>query len=210
MSQQIIGIDFSINSTAIAVRKDGSLDLFSFVPNYKATLSGFKTHEAIKDLVQISSYQKGSNIKDPMIDQSTKLKNADSLSDSIIEAIGSNIKDPKIYIEGFSFGSKGNSFIDLVTFNTFLKVKMIQKWGHVIYVVPPKTIKKSYTGNGNASKCDMLRQYFKSGEGLFKERLIELGLNREEDFVIPKPIDDLIDAIALTEIFVDLKVTGEN
>ena len=196
-----IGIDFSINSTAITIKKeDGTLVLFSFVPNYRPELKGFQTHVAISEFVEIHSYIKGSNTKDPILDQSIKLQNADLLSDSIIEAINKHvIGEPKIYIEGFSFGSKGNSFIDLITFNTFLKVKMIQKWGHCISVVSPKSLKKMYTGNGNAGKCEMLRSFIKTDSSPFRNKLVELGLDREGEFTIPKPVDDLIDSIALVD-----------
>ena len=81
-----IGIDFSINSTAVTIKKeDGTLVLFSFVPNYRPELKGFQTHVAISDLVEIHSYSKGSNTKDPILDQSIKLQNADYLSNSIID-----------------------------------------------------------------------------------------------------------------------------
>jgi hypothetical protein len=196
-----IGIDFSINSTAITIKKDdGTLVLLSFVPNYRPELKGFQTHVAISEFVEIHTYVKGSNTKDPIADQSIKLQNADQLSNSIIEAISKHIiGEPSIRIEGFSFGSKGNSFIDLITFNTFLKVKMIQKWGHNISVISPKSLKKMYTGNGNAGKCEMLRTFIGTNQSPFRDKLVELGLDREGEFTIPKPVDDLIDSIALVE-----------
>lgn len=196
-----IGIDFSINSTAVTIKKDdGNLVLLSFVPNYRPELKAFQTHVAISDFVEIHTYTKGSNTKDPILDQSIKLQNADHLSDSIISAIEKHIEgNPQIYIEGFSFGSKGNSFIDLITFNTFLKVKMIQKWGHCISVISPKSLKKMYTGNGNAGKCDMLKTYIQNSSSPFRNKLVEIGLDREGEFTIPKPVDDLIDSIALVE-----------
>jgi hypothetical protein len=83
-----------------------------------------------------------------------------------------------------------------------LKVKIIQKWGHCISVISPKTVKKLYTGNGNASKCDMLRTFFTKEDSEFKQRLIDLELNREEDFNIPKPVDDLVDSVALCNILI--------
>jgi hypothetical protein len=197
-----IGIDFSINSTAVCIQNEG-IKLFSFVPNYRSTLSGFKTHNKISDIVDIISYDKQASTKDPIADQSIKLANADSLSDAIINAIEPYIEgSPEIRIEGFSFGSKGNSFIDIITYNTFLKVKIIQKWGHCISVISPKTVKKLYTGNGNASKCDMLRTFFTKEDSEFKQRLIDLELNREEDFNIPKPVDDLVDSVALCNILI--------
>lgn len=194
-----IGIDFSINSTAVAINKDGELTIFSFVPNYRSELAGSKMHKALSDMISVISYEKGGNTKDPLADQRIKLQNADNLSYQIIEAIKPFIVEtPQIRIEGFSFGSKGNSFIDLVSFNTFLKVKLIQAYGHCIDVVPPKSLKKIYTGNGNASKCDMLRKFLEVKDTPFKLRLVELGLDRAEEFTLVKPIDDIIDAIALS------------
>jgi hypothetical protein len=194
-----IGIDFSINSTAVTLNKDGELTIFSFVPNYRPELAGSKMHKALSDLIYVISYEKVGNTKDALADQRIKLLNADNLSDKVLEAIKPIITEiPEIRIEGFSFGSKGNSFIDLVSFNTFLKVKLIQTYGHCIDVVPPKSLKKTYTGNGNASKCDMLRKFLEVKDTPFKERLVELGLDRDEEFTLPKPIDDIIDSIALS------------
>ena len=198
-----IGIDFSINSTAVTILYDeGGSRMFSFVPNYRPELSAFKIHKALAEHITVISYDKASNTKDPIVDQAIKLKNADNLSTQIINAISPYVTDEnvEIRIEGFSFGSKGNSFIDLVTYNTFLKVKLIQKWGHCISVVPPKSLKKIYTGNGNASKCDMIRQYLKNNETPFAKALIDLGLDKEGEFVLPKPVDDIIDSRALAEV----------
>jgi hypothetical protein len=198
-----IGIDFSINSTAVTILYDeGGSRMFSFVPNYRPELSAFKIHKALSEHITVISYDKASNTKDPIVDQAIKLKNADNLSTQIVNAISPYVTDEnvEIRIEGFSFGSKGNSFIDLVTYNTFLKVKLIQKWGHCISVVPPKSLKKIYTGNGNASKCDMIRQYLKNNETSFAKALIDLGLDKEGEFVLPKPVDDIIDSRALAEV----------
>ena len=76
---------------------------------------------------------------------------------------------------------------------------MIQQWGHCISVISPKTNKKLFTGNGNASKCDMLRKFIEKNQGPIRDRLIEMGLNKEGEFTIPKPIDDIVDSWALTE-----------
>ena len=82
----------------------------------------------------------------------------------------------------------------------YLKVKLIQQFGHVIKVVPPKTLKKAYTGNGNASKCDMMRTYLGKTNTSISKAIQQLNLVKEEEFTIPKPLDDIIDAIALTVI----------
>ena len=198
----IIGIDFSINSTAIAIKMDNKTHLFSFVPNYEKGRAAFKIHDYLKGELLVKGYEKSKPSKNSIEEQSNKLLNADRLSESILDIFNLLcIEDPQeIRIEGFSYMSKGNSFIDLITYNTFLKVKLIQKFGHIIKVVPPKTLKKSYTSNGNASKCDMMRYYVGKSDSKLKEKIVELNIIKEEDFTIPKPLDDIIDAIALTEI----------
>ena len=198
----IIGIDFSINSTSVCLRGEETR-FFSFVPNYRSNLSGFKVHNQLSDLIEVVSYAKESSSKDSIEDQSIKLSNADILSYTIMKSITPFVKDvPEIRIEGFSFGSKGNSFIDLITYNTFLKVKMIQEWGHCISVISPKTNKKLFSGNGNASKCDMLRKFIEKNQDPLQQRFLEMDLNKEGEFNIPKPIDDLVDSWALTEILI--------
>jgi hypothetical protein len=198
----IIGIDFSINSTSVCIRGEET-HFFSFVPNYRKELSGFKTHNYISDLVHIVSYRKESPSKDSVEDQSIKLSNADVLSHEIMTKIRPYVIGiPDIRIEGFSFGSKGNSFIDLITYNTFLKVKLIQEWGHCISVISPKTNKKLFTGNGNASKCDMLQKFIEKNSDPLQKRFLDMDLKKEGEFTIPKPIDDVVDSWALTDILI--------
>jgi len=202
----IISIDFSINSPAIIIKdttKD-SYEAFSFVPNFNDKLKSSQLYNELSKIMNIVSYTKYKPTKDPVKDQTIKMKNADYLSDAIMKAIIPHIKEtPEIRIEGFSFGSKGNSFIDMISFNTFLKVKMIQQWGHVIKVISPKTIKKLFTGNGNASKCDMLRSFVDNYDNELVDIIVSLNIIKKEEFKIPKPLDDLIDAFALSKISIN-------
>lgn len=198
-----IGIDFSINSTALVINDSNKFLFYSFVPNFKSTLKGSKWHNELqeRDLVKIISYEKNSNDKDPIKDQQIKLLNADRLSDKILEEV-LKFKDIEleIRIEGYSYGSAGSSFIDLIAFNTFLKVKLIKEFGvESIKVIPPKTNKKLYTGNGNANKCAMLKKFI-TEEILLAEFIKEKDIIKEEEFQIPKPIDDLVDAFALSVV----------
>lgn len=196
----IIGIDFSINSTAISINQEGTFTLFSFVPNYLPGKAAFKTHDYIADVVHVHGYPKAPNIKDGLEDQRIKIRNANELSNQIIEVISPYLESVEaINIEGFSFGSKGNSFIDLITYNTFLKTKLYQLVPERIWVLPPKTVKKIYTGNGNASKCMMVDSFMKEEHPL-KDKIDHLGFVKEGDYTIPKPIDDLVDAFALSKI----------
>lgn len=197
----IISIDFSINSPAIIIKDDNSLQMFSFVPNFNDKLKSSDIYNELSKIMQIVSYKKEMTTKDPVKDQTIKMKNADYLSDAIMNAITPHVKEiPQIRIEGFSFGSKGNSFIDMISFNTFLKVKMIQRWGHVIKVISPKTIKKMFTGNGNASKCDMMRHFVNNYNNPLSDIINKLNFVQEGEFKIKKPLDDIIDSFALSQL----------
>lgn len=62
----------------------------------------------------------------------------------------------KIGIEGYSFGSKGRSFIDLAELGGTVRYLMTER--NIIWVeVPPKTLKKLVTDNGNADKELMMK-----------------------------------------------------
>lgn len=196
-----VGIDFSINSTALALQEDdGNIQVICFIPNYKKGKKSFRIHDELSNILQIESYEKLS-CHEKEEEQNIKLKNAHNLSETIMSRL-ENIKPDEIRIEGYSFGSKGNAFIDLITFNTFLKVKLIQKFGHVLKIVPPKTLKKKFTNNGNASKCEMVHEFMKKNVfHILQEKIKELNfIKNDSEFTIPKPLDDVIDAIALISI----------
>jgi hypothetical protein len=196
----IIGIDFSINSTAVTINDNGTLIIYSFVPNFQSGKAAFRTHDALRDIISVIGYTKDANTKDSLEDQRIKIRNANELSNQIIDNIRPYLdKAEFINIEGFSFGSKGNSFIDLITYNTFLKVKLLQIVGEKIWVIPPKSIKKIYTGNGNASKCQMVNRFLEE-PSLLKDKIDELGFVKEGEYTIPKPIDDIVDSIALSRL----------
>ena len=52
---------------------------------------------------------------------------ADLISNILITLFGT--QNHKIALEGFSYGSKGNSFIDIVQYNTFLRNEIVNAWG---------------------------------------------------------------------------------
>ena len=197
------GIDFSINSTALVINDSDGIKFYSFVPNYVSTLKAFKFHKKLDDLklVKIITYKKIQGDKDPIKDQKIKLSNAEELSNEMIKVLEKYKNELiEIRIEGFSYGSSGSSFIDLIIYNTFLKSKLVTLFGvDSINVIAPKTNKKIYTGNGNANKCQMIRKFIEE-DSLLSNFIKEEGFIKEEDFTIPKPLDDLVDAYALAII----------
>ena len=78
---------------------------------------------------------------------------SDSLKDKDILAI--------VYIEGLSFGAKGNSVMELAGLHYLLRVNFNSR-SYIKYdVIPPSNIKKFITGKGNAKKELMLLKVYK-------------------------------------------------
>jgi crossover junction endodeoxyribonuclease RuvC len=70
-----------------------------------------------------------------------------------------------IFIEGYSFMSKGRSVFNLGELGGVFRLLLAQKWGGY-YEIPPTSLKKFITGKGTAKKQIMLEQtYRKYGLG---------------------------------------------
>ena len=125
----LVAIDFSITSTAVCVSTPEKIHWFNFASNLDLNKKAFKVHKDLEDLgLNIIGYERNKP-KDLTYtqEQSFKINNANQLSYSIINAIAPYINEDTLFgIEGYSYGSKGNSFIDLITYNTFLKSKILR------------------------------------------------------------------------------------
>jgi len=78
-------------------------------------------------------------------------------------ALNSNLKkhNPKeIFIEGYSFMSKGRSVFSLGELGGIFRIILAKHWGGY-YEMPPTSLKKFVTGKGNAKKQVMLEQTFR-------------------------------------------------
>jgi len=63
----------------------------------------------------------------------------------------------RINIEGLAFGNMpGNATRDLACLQGVIITKILDVLGKECNIIPPKTVKKIATGNGNASKSDMI------------------------------------------------------
>ena len=203
----LVAIDFSINSTAVCVSTPDKIHWFNFVSNLDLNRKPFKTHKDLDELgLNIIGYERNKP-KDLTYtqEQSFKINNANQLSYCIINALAPFIDEDTLFgIEGYSYGSKGNSFIDLISYNTFLKSKIMRVSKRDILVFAPKTVKKFFTGNGNAGK-PMMVQSFQNSESteLMNDPLQEYVKRGDFGDNIPKPIDDLVDAFAIMEYMKD-------
>jgi len=194
---QLVAIDFSISSTAMSIRKDGVDYHFSFVPNYDQTSSKFKVHRQLDPLVKIVSYEKAEKVEGYSEGELVKLQNAQNLAKAICaEITGAGALKPRVAFEGFSFGSRGSSFIDLIVFNTFAKKHIMDTYFCPIEVGSPATIKKHFCGKGNATKAEMFSR-FAQVPGHLRDLIVSVIGEIDPEKEPPKPIDDIVDSVAI-------------
>jgi len=203
----LVAIDFSITSTAVCISTPEKIHWFSFVSNLDLNKKSFRVHKDLSDLgLNMIGYERNKPKEISYTEeQSFKLNNANYLSYCIINAIGPYIDEDTIFgIEGYSYGSRGNAFIDLISYNTFLKSKILRVSERDLLVFAPKTIKKAFTSNGNAGKPMMVQTFCeRESDELLNDPFHEYVKCAAYGDNIPKPIDDLVDAFAIMEYLKD-------
>jgi hypothetical protein len=206
-----IGIDFSINSPGICIRATQ----LSFIGFYntegknfkKGDPRDFKIHREISALegVSILNFNRRKKHEDYCIDQAQKIEDSHTLATLISSQIP---EGAPIGLEGYSYGSKGNSFIDLIAFNSVLRNRL---WvdGHSVSVFTPSQV-KTCAGKGNLNKQGMFLAFVenKTDDELLIGNAFWKYCVENRDFAsgeIPKPIDDLVDAYWISRVVSRLK-----
>tara|TARA_B100000085_G_scaffold95239_1_gene86394 strand:+ start:283 stop:750 length:468 start_codon:yes stop_codon:yes gene_type:complete len=112
------------------------------------------------------------------------------ISDFVFDIIGSLI-NPEIFIEGYSFGSKGQGLFQIAENCGILKYRLLQK-GYSYNTVVPSVVKKGATGKGNADK-DMMYEAF------VKETNIDLKKIFDTEKV-SNPLSDIADSYFIQKV----------
>ena len=207
-----IGIDFSLNSPSMMYCKDdGEYHFVSFFndegkdwKNSKAKT--FKYHNLLfeNNVVEMIPYTRLKISKEYRQEQKDKMADAMKLALLLINKIKSIVgenEDVKIGLEGFSFGSKGASYIDLIMYNCFLRERIVEIFGpDSLVIVSPSEGKKLFSGKGNANKEKMIKSFisnFIGDEKIENTKLWKFCSNNELDYNNIKPIDDLVDSYSI-------------
>lgn len=212
-----VGIDPSLSSTAMTISlKDGSKHYFNFKTNDKQS----KWHK-------ILSYVKYIDFEGEKIDkfsdsEVSKLMLYDSITDCVISEILALCEPEETYvaIEGYSFSSRVGPLIDLVTFSTLMRHKLITNKFAKLTIVPPASLKSATClfvyGPGEKKKPSRNDEGIAGGrfqkremcKALLDSKLEHkvkdsLAYHKEELLkakAIPKPIDDINDSIFLCDL----------
>ena len=209
-----IGIDFSINSPSMMYCKDGEYKFVSFFndegKDWKNSKSKkFKYHNLLyeNNIVEMIPYTRLEISKEYRQEQKDKMADALSLALTIIGKI-LDIKDSKeeikIGLEGFSYASKGASYIDLIMYNCFLRERIVETFGpESLVIVSPTEGKKLFSGKGNANKEKMIESFisnFIGDELIEKTELWKFCSSNDLDYNNIKPIDDLVDSFSILKM----------
>jgi len=204
----IIGIDFSILYPGICISKDFKEFKWIGITNNKITKKGSSfiddvnlTYDNINILKLGERQPKNSQYH---INERQKLQNYEKLINTIVEEIKKNTtsKDNIIAIEGISFGSSGNSLVDISQATGILKSKLLTLTDSIqkVFVFSPSELKNTIGCKGNASKIDIFLKFIEDPiiPIVKKSDLFNL-ISKEKDIIfngknIKSPYMDMIDS----------------
>ena len=178
VTKTIVGIDYSLTSPAICINIDGDAGLMFYYLTNKKKWTGVISEEIV-------GYEH-KEWKDP-------IERFKYISDFALDII-SPLINPQVFIEGYSYGSKGQGLFQIAENCGILKYRL-QEQNIPYETVVPSVVKKGATGKGNADK-DMMYEAF------VKETKIDLKKLFDTDKV-GNPISDIADSYFIQKVGYD-------
>jgi len=175
VTKTIIGIDYSLTSPAVCVNIDGDAGLMFYYLTNKKKWTGTMSEEIV-------GYEH-KEWKDP-------IQRFKYISDFALDII-SPLLNPKIYIEGYSFGSKGQGLFQIAENCGILKYRL-QEQNLPYETVVPSVVKKGATGKGNADK-DMMYNAFVAETNIDLKSIFETEK-------VGNPISDIADSYFIQKV----------
>ena len=180
ITKTIVGIDYSLNSPAICIAGDD----FDFDKCSFHFLTSKKKH--------IGKFGKnifGYEIKD----YKTPIERFTNISTWALDIIHKHKTDTaKVFIEGYSFGSKGQAVFQIAENCGILKYRL-QLSPSILYdTVVPSVVKKFASGKGNADKQLMYDSFIK----LTKQDLLKMF----DMGKLNNPVTDIVDSYYIAKV----------
>ena len=178
--QTIVGIDYSLNSPAICIAGDN----FDFNKCSFHFLTSKKKH--------IGKFGKnifGYEIKD----YNTPIERFSNISTWVLDIIHKHKSNTaKVFIEGYSFGSKGQAVFQIAENCGILKYRLQMSPSMLYDTIVPSVVKKYASGKGNADKQLMYDSFVKhTGVDLMKM----FDMNK-----LNNPVTDIIDSYYIAKV----------
>jgi len=168
----IVGIDYSLTSPCVCIN-NGNLMWF-FLTKKK------------KHIGQLSEDIIGYEHKE----WTDPIERFTNISEFVIDIL-SQCYNPQTYIEGYSYGSKGQALFQIAENCGILKHRLREQ-GYPYKIIVPSVVKKGATGKGNADK-DMMYEAFN------KETKIDLKKLFDTDKV-GNPVSDIADSYFIQKV----------
>ena len=176
----LIGIDYSLTSPAVCI--DNGALMFFFLTNKKKYIGKLS-----EDIIGYEHKE-----------WTTPIQRFTYISDFVFDIIN-QVYNPKVFIEGYSFGSKGQAIFQIAENCGILKYRL-QEAKIPYETVVPSVVKKGATGKGNADK-DMMYEAF------VKETKIDLKKLLDTDKV-GNPVSDIADSYFIKKVgYENFKIT---
>lgn len=194
----IIGADLSLTSSAISILKNDELILL----NYTSKNPTYKWFKNSSHLINYT-FHKFENSKEYTDSEVDKLKKYDEITENIKNDIYNIIcgeNDIRIYIEGYAFSANGK-LIDIITFSTLLRYKLLKLPNVNLYFIPPSSLKSFIGGQVyEKDKKGVYRNESGKASGSFdKKDMMEALLKLNLDFDYIKYISDNKDILLSTK-----------
>ena len=174
----IIGIDYSLTSPAVCVNHNGKINFYYLTSKKKYV------GEMSKNII-------GCEHKE----YKTPIHRFSQISDWAFDIIKETFhSSQKIYIEGYSFGSKGRGIFQIAENCGILKYRLQEHKIHYDTIVP-SVVKKLASGKGNADKEKMYQSFVEHTNVDLKKLFDMEKLNN--------PVTDIIDSFYIAKFGYD-------
>ena len=168
----IIGIDYSLTSPAISI-DNGALMFFYLTGKKKWSMT-------MNDMIVGEAHK----------EYKTDIERFKNISDFAIDLIKETI-NPHVFIEGYSFGSKGRGVFQIAENCGILKYRL-EELNIPYKTVVPSVVKKFATGKGNADKDKMYEHFVKD---------LKIDLKKIFDTEkVGNPISDIVDSYYIAKV----------
>jgi len=174
----IIGIDYSLTSPAICVTKDFKFEnsQFYYLTNKKKYIGPMS-----KNIFGFEHQE-----------YNTPIHRFSQISDWAFDTIKETIHTPqKVFIEGYSFGSKGQAVFQIAENCGILKYRL-QEMDIDYDTIVPSVVKKGATGKGNADK-DLMYESFSKETNTDLKKMFDVQK-------IGNPVSDIVDSFYIAKV----------
>ena len=164
----IVGIDYSLTSPCVCIN-DGEKIMFYYLTKKKKHLG------KIADNI----------IGEEHLEYNTPIERFSNISNWAINKFNILGHNLKVFIEGYSYGSKGQALFQIAENCGILKYKLLER--NIPYdIIVPSVVKKGATGKGNADKQKMYETFTRTQGVDLMKAFDQQTLNN--------PITDIVDS----------------